>query len=465
MSLIKLAGRRGAVALLAGAVGLALALTGCSGSPTVNTTPTGIIVDTASHEPTTVTVWSFVTLPNEVKSMQDSMDRLQKTYPWLNVQLVNNKMDEDFTQAVTAGTAPDVFISWDPGSVAQFCTNGSVIDMSAMVKASNLDVTAMFPSSSLNYTQYQGKQCALPLLVDAYGLYYNTDMFTKAGITAPPKTLSELFTDVQKLTIKDAKGNITQWGMTPPRSDFDVQSQWFTGGGTGAQFYDSNMQTTFGTDPTWQELLNWQKQVLDFFGKANVDKFVATYQDSTDGPGSPFYEGVTAMDMNGEWHIGELDGVPGDSENPATKVNWDIAPVPVPDSHANVYGAGAVMGNVIYVSSQSKVQDAAYFVAQQLATDTAFVTDFATQMSNVPTTFDALKSWTAPNTQPKWKTMMDIVSNPNSYNKANTPAGSEDGDAWGTFIQNWEQGKVPDLQAGLSQLDQTITQLNAEAAP
>ena len=33
-----------------------------------------------------------------------------------------------------------------------------------------------------SYTSFEGKQCALPMLTDAYGLYYNTDMFAEAGI-------------------------------------------------------------------------------------------------------------------------------------------------------------------------------------------------------------------------------------------------------------------------------------------
>ena len=36
---------------------------------------------------------------------------------------------------------------------------------------------------SCDYTQYEGNQCALPLLSDAYGLYYNKDMFAAAGIS------------------------------------------------------------------------------------------------------------------------------------------------------------------------------------------------------------------------------------------------------------------------------------------
>jgi multiple sugar transport system substrate-binding protein len=317
-------------------------------------------------------------------------------------------------------------------------------------------VAGTFPASSLTYTQYQGKQIALPLLVDAYGLYYNKDMFAAAGITDPPKTLTELTADIQKLTIKNPDGTIKQWGLTPPRSDYDVSQSWYLGGGTGAQFYDANGKSTFGTDPTWATLLNWEKSTLDYYGSANVDNFVATYSNHTDDEQNPFASGVSAMELNGEWHIGELD-----SEVP--NLNYGIAPVPVPDAKASIYGAGQVVGSVMYISSAAKDQSAAFFVAQQLATDTAFVTDFATQMSNVPTTFDALKAWTAPQTQPLWNVMMNIVSNPNSYYKTLTPAGAEDVNAWTTFIQNWESGQVSDLSAGLTQLDAQIATINQQA--
>src|SRR5258708_25598100 len=50
---------------------------------------------------------------------------------------------------------------------------------------------SMFPKTSQYYTQYKGKRCALPLLADVYGFYYNKKMFKAAGLTSPPKTRSE----------------------------------------------------------------------------------------------------------------------------------------------------------------------------------------------------------------------------------------------------------------------------------
>ena len=73
----------------------------------------------------------------------------------------------------------------------------------------------MFPPAPRYYTQYNGKRCALPLLADDYGLYYNKTMFKAAGITSPPKTISELTADAKKLTVRNADGSIKVAGLDP----------------------------------------------------------------------------------------------------------------------------------------------------------------------------------------------------------------------------------------------------------
>lgn len=49
--------------------------------------------------------------------------------------------------------------------------------------------------------------------VDSLGLYYNKDLLGSAGIATPPKTWSELATQVQKLRKNDGKGYFTRSGV------------------------------------------------------------------------------------------------------------------------------------------------------------------------------------------------------------------------------------------------------------
>ena len=66
-----------------------------------------------------------------------------------------------------------------------------------------------------DYTSFAGSTCALPFLTDAYGLYYNQDMFDKANITEPPKTMSELIDVAKKLTVFNPDGSIKVAGFVP----------------------------------------------------------------------------------------------------------------------------------------------------------------------------------------------------------------------------------------------------------
>ncbi|MCL2781153.1 MAG: extracellular solute-binding protein [Actinomycetia bacterium] len=434
-----------------------LMLTGCTGSSNKATTATSAInaSSATAQPPTTITVWTFNKLPTEVKAIQDAIDALKVKDPWLTVNLVTAKTNDDFTKAVTAGNPPDVFISSSPDNAAKFCYNGAVIDMNPLAQSAGLDIAATFPPSVLSYTQFDGKQCALPLLVDSYALYYNKAMFQAAGISSPPKTLSELTADAKKLTVKNSDGSIKVFGLEPPTVTFAQNDNWFIGGSTGAQFYDANGKTTFASDPTWVEMLNWQKDLLDWYGSKNVTDFVSKYNAHEDDAQNPFETEAAAMAFAGEWHIGEIaDNTPN--------LDYGTAPVPVPDSKASIYGAGSVLGTVVYISSKSNQQAAAFLAVQQLTTDTDFLTTFATQMSNIPTTFDSLQAWTGA-TDDHWKAYVDIAANPNSYYKTLTPAGVEDHDDFMTFIQQWEQGKVSNLQAGLADVGTKIDQLNAQS--
>src|SRR6202008_2198900 len=75
--------------------------------------------------------------------------------------------------------------------------------------------TSIFPKATMYYTQYNGTRCALPLLADTYGLYYNKALFAKAHITHPPRTISELTADAKKLTQRNPDGSLKVVGLDP----------------------------------------------------------------------------------------------------------------------------------------------------------------------------------------------------------------------------------------------------------
>ena len=115
-------------------------------------------------------------------------------------------------------------------NVGIFCPSGGWIDLGPLLKRDHIDVN-QFPATSRYYTQYKGTRCALPLLADATGLYYNTALFKKAGLKGPPKTLSQLAAYAKKLTQKNSDGSLKVVG-------YDPNMNFYLGGyGNGASGY------------------------------------------------------------------------------------------------------------------------------------------------------------------------------------------------------------------------------------
>ena len=89
----------------------------------------------------------------------------------------------------------------------------------------------------------------------------------------------------------------------------------------------------------------------------------------------------------------------------------------------------------------------------------------ANHFSNIPTT---QASATSPDLEldPRFDTFAQIYLNPNSSSPPITVSGSLYGDLTATFMQEWQAGKVPDLQAGLEKLASDIdAQMQLEAGP
>src|SRR6266545_3674761 len=161
-----------------------------------------------------------------------------------------------------------------------------------------------FPKPVQEYTQFQGKRCAMPFLNDAYGLYYNKKMFAAAGITSPPKTLSELAEDAKKLTVKNPDGSFKTLGFNPLFGFYENSaSHWAPA--AGAKWLSDATHSAIGGDPAWQTLLNWQKGLVDYFGYDKLNKFQSTFGDEFSADNA-FHKGQVAMNLDGEYRIAFL---------------------------------------------------------------------------------------------------------------------------------------------------------------
>jgi multiple sugar transport system substrate-binding protein len=444
------------LAALALALGLATAGCGSSASSSSQPSPTS-----TSHTPVTLTVWHPWTVPAEKKGFQNAVAGFHTQYPWITLHIVSfpdsTTFDQQVIKAVEAGGGPDVAISFGPDYAGQYAHDGLLIDLNPYLKRDNLS-TGTFAPASLTYCQFEGKRVVLPVLTDAYGLYYNKDMFAKAGISGPPTTMSELMADAKKLTVRNPDGSIKIAGFVPlitqELDTTDLARAW------GGQYFNAQGQPQLATDPAWAAALTWQKQLVDWYGYANILKFASTYTPQEWNASNSFETGKVAMVFDGEWRTAMI-------KDDNSKVNYGTAPFPAADTQPTQYGSGRVGGTVTGIPKTSKNPDDAWLLVKYMATNTNFLVALANGLGNVPTTTAAADSPDLTIMTPQFKTFVGVWNNPkSSYAPPITASGSGYASLLTTFDQKWVAGTVPNLQAGLAQVDQQITnQLSLGQAP
>jgi multiple sugar transport system substrate-binding protein len=432
---------------VAAVISFALVGTACTG------TKAGGKNDDPAAE-TTITFWHGWSAPSEVEAIQANVDAFEADHPNIHVKVVGNITDDKINQALRAGgsNAPDVVSSFTTDNVGQFCSSNVFIDLTSFLDGDGMKPEDIFPEAMLDYTQYEGNRCTLPLLGDSYGLYYNKDAFAAAGIAEPPKTLSEFEADAIKLT-KTQGDSYSQLGFMPNYHGYETTTTHYAAM-WGPTYFDDAGTSTVGTDPAFQASMQWQKSLVDKLGGyAKLEKYRTTFGDEW-GARNPFHVGKVAMSLDGEWRAGFIEDAGVDFE-------WGVAPFPVPDDQADTYGKGYLSGTIIGIASTSEKQNAAWELVKYMTTDTDAVVSFANAIHNVPSTLDALKSPDLDQSEAT-KTFIGIAQNPYS----NTTPASPNGGAYQLTLQDLgydvESGKVTDLQAGLTeaadQIDTDIAQ-------
>jgi multiple sugar transport system substrate-binding protein len=385
--------------------------------------------------------WSAREL-SEFKKVAAEYDRKNTA---VDVKVVGGINDDKIIAALRGGNAPDVVSSFTSANVGIYCPSGGWIDLAPYLKRDKIN-TNIFPAATLYYTQYQGKRCALPLLADVYGFYYNKAMFAAAGLKGPPKTLAELATYAKKLTQKNADGSLKVVGYNPFFGFYQNTSGAYQPLVNG-KWFDSSGKSSLGKDPAWAKLLRWQKSLVDYYGHKNLVKWNAGAGDEFSASHA-FETGKLAMMMDGEWRVAFLA-----AENPGLK--YGTAPMPVDASVSSRYGSGYINGTIIGIPKNGKNREEAWKFVRYMTTNDRALAQFSNGIRNVPSTRSSAKSKLL-KPDANFATFTRIFANPKSQTVPITTAGSAYLDTFANFLAKWQSGKVKDLTAGLREVDKQI---------
>jgi multiple sugar transport system substrate-binding protein len=425
--------RRVAIAGLVLLVLSASVIAGCGGS------------SESSSGSADLTFWTGFT-DRELGVMKDVVADFEKTHPDIHVKVVGGISDDKIVAAIRGGNAPDVAHSFDAGAyTGAYCSNGAWIDLGDYMKQDGLS-DDVFPEVPRQYSQFEGTRCALPMLADVYGLYYNRDLFAKAGLDGPPQTASQLMDYAKKLTERNPDGSLKVVGLDPFDGFYEnVAAHWAPQ--WGVDWVDESGKSSLAAQPGWADMLRWQKELIDWYGYDNLVRWQASAGDEFSAQNA-FERGKLAMNLDGEWRVAFVQ-----AEHP--ELNFGTAPLPVDDAQPDLYGSGYTSGSIIGIPKTSGHKDEAWQLLKYLATDTGALVKMTNGIRNVPTTTAALES---PDVKPDeaFNIFLDIFGNPNTRTTPITLVGSANQDLVDAFGTKYQAGKVDDLEGGLAELDQQI---------
>ena len=151
-----------------------------------------------------VTVWGTIPQGN-MSDFVNAFAKEAKTYSIDYKEVPYNQINSKLISALADGTGPDLIIA--PSEIA-FSNLSRIYPINtttiteATYRSSFIDAGTMLIYPPYGYI-------ALPVSVDPLVLYYNSDIISSNGFTAPPSTWSDLYNYQNKITKKDSGGNIT----------------------------------------------------------------------------------------------------------------------------------------------------------------------------------------------------------------------------------------------------------------
>lgn len=140
-------------------------------------------------EPVEITYYTFSAAPDHLKEMDQMVATFEQSHPNIKVKVETAPYADYFTALQTriaGGDAPDTFeLNYE--SFVSYAEKGLLLDLSSSMAAdTTLDTTVYYPRANEAFS-YNGMQLGLPATFSTVVLFYNKDLFDKAGLAYPTK--------------------------------------------------------------------------------------------------------------------------------------------------------------------------------------------------------------------------------------------------------------------------------------
>lgn len=305
-----------------GAVGGALALAACGGKSTPPGTggATGAAAGGASYTGPAVKLafWNGWTggdgdfakkMVGEFNKANPNVQVQMNVYPWAD-------FFQKLPAAVQSGNGPDVSVMHIDDIPTQ-AAQQVIVPIDAIAQSLNF-TASQFAPAVWNGGMYQDKRYGIPIDVHNLGLYYNQDLFDKAGISAPPTDENSYMDALDKLKSKGIQGSwVSPFQFT---GGFMFQSLLWQYGGD--MYNADTSQATWDSDAGVKALTWMVNLIKQGYSPKNVGQ---------DADYIALKNAKNAMNWQGIWQVNDV----------ATLTTTKIATAPLP----KIGSQGGVWGN------------------------------------------------------------------------------------------------------------------------
>lgn len=301
-------------------------------------TAAALLASPVWSEQTTIKYMTFSAAPNYIGELEATIAAFEETHPNINIEYETAGWDSYFTKLQTliaSRRAPDTFELNYENFVA-YASKGALHDLSGLIDADSDFDESVFNKTALDAFQYDDKQYGLVESFSNVVLFYNKELFDKAGLDYPQPdwTWEDELQAAQALT--DSSAGV--WGTYSPIQFWEFYKTIAQNGGT---IFNADKTEVLINSPENVEALTWMVDKVDRY-KVTPTQIQMGGQD----PESLFKAGKIGMLRTGIWMFGSFAGAP---------FEWDIALEP-----GNVQKAHHFFANGVAVSDNSKNKAEAY---------------------------------------------------------------------------------------------------------
>jgi multiple sugar transport system substrate-binding protein len=298
----------------------------------------------------------FAANPDEAAARMRVVDEFQRRHPDIKIraELSAPGVMQQLSTFCAGGKCPDVMMTWEL-TYAELAARGVLLDLNTLLaqdKAYAAELKSDSIASLYETFTYNGGQYSLPEQWSGNYLFYNKQLFAKAGVPPPPTTWEQPWSFAQfldtatALTERDGSGRATQWGFV---------NTWLSYYSAGLFAMNNGVPwSTPLVNPTHLNFDNdaFMEAVQFYADLANKHK-VAPNASEVQSMSTPdlFAVGKAAMALGGHWRYQTFMRAEG--------LDFDVTSLPVgpslPKGHTSRSDIGAT-GLAISASSQRKEQ-------------------------------------------------------------------------------------------------------------